>query len=833
MLNTKELKKQFKKEASQNPEKYFPTKILQENGYARKQCECNTFFWTTNPTRKKCGDPMCTEGFSFLKKPIAKKQFTYTQIWQEFSKHLQERGYTPIPKYPVVARWRDDTDFVQASIYNFQPWVVKGVVEPPANPLTVPQFCLRFNDIDNVGITMSHNTGFIMIGQHAFTPKNEFKQDKYFKDLLDWFLTKLEIPKEELTIHEDAWAGGGNFGACMEFFSGGLELGNQVYITFEQTEYGSKELDIKVLDMGMGHERQTWFSTGKPTMYDAVFPKTLTAIKTKLGINLDYEFLKKYTPYASFLNLDEVEDINIAWEKVAKAIGETVEKVKQELEISSAIYSIAEHTRTLLVAINDGALPSNVKGGYNLRTILRRSLNFINKYDWDITLAEIAELHTKELQEIYPEIKNNIEHVKKILNIETQKYYETQDKNQKIIQKTLTKKIDENEFVKLYDSYGITPEEIQKEAKKQGQQINTPENFYTKLTELHEQQEQQTATKKETTIDIGDTEETKILYFDHHDLVDFDAIVIQKIPKNEQTEYIILNETAFYPTSGGQIHDKGEINKHKVINVIKQGKHILHEVEKSDIKKGDKAECSINYDRRMQLAQHHTATHIITGSAREILGPHIWQAGASKQVDKSRIDLTHYQQLSEEELKKIENYANMIVQKNIPIEKEIMKRSTAESQYGIRIYQGGAVPGNNLRIVNIVGFDAEACGGTHLDVTGDVGSIKILKSSKIQDGVIRIEFVAGAAAEKELEKERNIIKKAKEILNCKETQIPARAEELFTKWKQKKKKKEIDTTLTTTEEYEGDIITQTAQTLKTQPEHIIKTLERFMQEIQK
>src|SRR3989338_8459415 len=167
MKTDKQVKREFKLEASQNPDKYYATTVLKGNGFMRRKCSCGIYFWTTVETKKTCGDASCSGGFQFFNGTPAKKKMDYIQTWLEFSKLFKKLVYTPIARYPVVARWRDDTDFVQASIYDFQPYVVSGEVKPPANPLVVPQFCLRFNDIDNVGITGSHYTGFVMIGQCA------------------------------------------------------------------------------------------------------------------------------------------------------------------------------------------------------------------------------------------------------------------------------------------------------------------------------------------------------------------------------------------------------------------------------------------------------------------------------------------------------------------------------------------------------------------------------------------------------------------------------------------------------------------------------------------
>ena len=169
-----------------------------------------------------------------------------------------------------------------------------------------------------------------------------------------------------------------------------------------------------------------------------------------------------------------------------------------------------------------------------------------------------------------------------------------------------------------------------------------------------------------------------------------------------------------------------------------------------------------------------------------------------------------------------------------------LDRTDAEQKYGTSIYQGGAVPGNNLRIVNIDGVDVEACGGTHLKNTSEAKGIKIIKSTKVQDGICRIVFTAGSAAKQQIESEQDILNKLIKILEVKVDEIPARAEELFEKWKKArkavKKKKKIDERelkLISKKKFSGDILNETAKILKTQPEHLIKTTERFTSELQK
>ena len=304
-----------------------------------------------------------------------------------------------------------------------------------------------------------------------------------------------------------------------------------------------------------------------------------------------------------------------------------------------------------------------------------------------------------------------------------------------------------------------------------------------------------------------------------------------KIVKNN----VVLEKTYFYPTSGGQLHDTGLINNCSVIDVFKQGDLIVHVLEKVNFKQGETVNCLIDSERRYQLAKHHTATHIINAAARKILGNHINQAGAKKDVDKAHIDITHYQSLSEEELKNIENEANRLVNEKIPTRLYFMARDEAERRYGMEIYQGGAVPGKQLRIVEILGTDIECCGGTHLKNTYEANPIKILKSHKISDSIVRIEFKAGKAAVSEEKKELTIEKEIAKLLDCEINHITKRAEELFLIWKKIKKaektelclkKEELE--LKSKEETTSDILTETAKLLNTQPEHIIKTIKRFL-----
>lgn len=829
MASDKEIKEDFRKQTEKAPEKYFPVEALRQLGFSRGKCSnCGKYFWSTTDS-KACGEPECEGGYSFLKDKTS-PEYDFIWTWKEFSQMMSKKGYTPIQRYPVVARWNPTMEFTLASIADFQPYVVSGEIEPPANPLIVPQLCLRFNDIDNVGITGRHFTGFTMIGQHAFLPKEKFNQGQLFMDYYEWYSKGMKIKQEQLKIHEDAWAGGGNFGPCMEFFSKGLEIGNQVYMMYEQTAKGPQELKIKVLDMGMGQERPGWYLAGTPTAYEVTFPTVHKELLRQSGISQNNNILKSFIPFSGLLNFDETNNLEQTWIEIAKKIKVDVKELRASVLPMAGLFSIGDHTRALLYAIADGSIPSNVGGAYNLRILYRRMRSFMEKYSWNVDINKIIELHAKYLKPQYPELLESLDQVYKILEVEKRKYVANKQRNAQIISRVLASKVDEKKLVELYDSQGITPEEISLEAEKQGKKMQVPNNFYAKVAERHEHKEQETQTEKEAKLDLAGLPETQALYFDHYDLVDFEAVVLKIIGNN-----VILNETAFYPTSGGQLSDKGTINGCNVVEVFKQGPYIVHSLDKVTFRKGDKVHGKIDFERRLQLAQHHTAAHIINGVCRLLLGEHIWQAGASKTLEKGRLDITHYDNLTDEQVAQIEDRANYVVQQNLPVYKSFLERNIAEKRYGFRLYQGGAVPGKKIRIVEIQGLDVEACGGTHLDVTSECQKIRIIKTSKIQDGVIRIEYAAGKAAEQITRANNKLTDELAKLLDCKPEQIVGRVEELFEKWKKVVKKKQkmskLELKLQSTKEFKGPILEKAAEVLRTQPEHLVKTIKRFKQEI--
>lgn len=765
-----ELKARIKEEASKNPDKFFATDTIRDEGFNRGTCSnCGTVFWSMDLERDVCGEPDCSGGYTFIGDAPTEKTFDVVSAWEAFSSFMGERGYTPVDRYPLAARWRDDTEVVRASIYDFQPYVVSGEVDPPANPLVVPQFCFRSNDIDNVGITGRHYTGFIMVGQHAFTPPEAYEQDKYFKDMLDWIIDGMGIPKEEVILHEDSWGGGGNLGACMEFFVRGLELFNQVYMFYEideDADGGYRELDTKVLDMGMGHERIVWITHGSETSYEANMKQVVEKLYDKTGVEPNAAIWNAFLPYAGHLNLDEVDDIEQEWRFVADKVGVDVDELQDEIMPAAALYAVADHARCLLVALNDGLLPSNKGERHALRVMARRCFEFIDRYNWNVALEDVLEWHADEFGALYPELQENVSDIKRIVRHERQKYEQMKDDAGRIIE-DLGDDVATETLVELYDSHGITPDMLQRH----GVDVDVPQNFYKLVAERHADENGEDAEEIER-VDVAGTHKTDRLYFEDEYMQEFTAEVVA-VTDN----HVVLDETAFYPTSGGQEHDTGLLNGERVVDVIDQNGVILHKLDPdADLPAvGETVTGEIDWERRTRLRKHHTATHLINGAAREILGNHVWQAGSHKSEEKARLDITHYEKLDRDTLQEIEDAANARVVEDLPVTKAFLPRTEAEQRYGFRIYQGGAVPGKMIRVVRIEEpdtdktVDVEACGGTHCQSTGEVETIRVIGSRKIQDGTIRIEYVAGQVAE-EHEEIRDDIRS--QVSNYVETEQP-------------------------------------------------------------
>ena len=734
-MNKKEILEKF----SADPQRYYNVNLFEDQGFERKSCTtCNRFFWTLDSERVKCPDHS-DDTYSFIGDPPTSKRFDYTQSWKEVESFFVKNNHTSINRYPVVCRWRDDLYFTIASIVDFQRVMGSKVVfEFPANPLVVPQTCLRFKDLENVGVTGRHFSSFCMIGQHSIPNDNGYWKDECVNLDFNLLTQQFGIAKKEITFVEDVWEGGGSFGSSLEYFVRGLELGNAVFTEFQGDLSDYKTLDQRIIDMGAGLERFAWITMGTPTAYDCCFGPITEKLIQQAGIDTNSSVLVPYfTEIAK--NLELYDDLSQVRKNAIKTTGLSDEQINRIITPLEGIYLIIDHIRTLIFAISDGALPSNVGGGYNLRIMLRRIVSTMGRLKLKFDLDEIIDIQIDYLKNTYPELEKTREDVKEIISIETGRYDSSKQRMQKIVSK-LNKEPKVEDLITLYESDGVTPEYL-KEMKVISE---IPSSFYSKLSDLHQSKKQ----KEQVNLPLEGVADTELLFYED-DPREFDAKVLKSFEN-----CVVLDRTAFYARGGGQEPDHGKIAGQEIVDITKHGNIVVHEIKGNVPKEGDTVSCVVDAKRRDGITKNHTSTHIINTSARSVLGSWVWQHSAFKEEDHARLDITHHSALTDEDVMKIEDAANSIIKKSIPVKIENFDRGTAEQKYGFRIYQGGVVPVKSVRIVSIGDLDIEACGGTHVANTSDVEQIKITRTKRIQDGVVRIEFVSGDSAKEFVKKKQ-------------------------------------------------------------------------------
>ncbi len=744
-LNKDELRVEF---SEKRPELY-AVELFKERGFIRKKCKrCGRYFWTLDDKREYCPNQPCSK-YEFIGNPSGDR-LNYVEMWDRIKDFFVKNGHTFIKRYPVVARWRDDLYFTVASIIDFQR-VEEGKVifDFPANPLIVPQTSIRFNDIANVGLTGRHFTSFCMIGQHALANGEGYWKDRTVD--LDYRLLakQLHIPENEITFVEDVWMGYGAFGYSLEYFVKNLELGNAVFTEFEGSMESYKRFEPPVVDMGAGLERFVWLTNGTPTSYDAVFGKMVGRLASILGIEIDNDLVKSFYVKAGDLDFAEGSQSEL----LNKILGSDMQSKDSILQLRD-LFVLLDHSRTLLFALTDGQLPSNVGGGYNLRVLMRRMLEIISERKWEISVYELLNWNAEYLKPMYPELNESVSTLQEIINVETQRYHKLEEATSKMLEKYSKSGVNIEEAAKLYESNGISPELLSKA----GLIDVDPAEVLLYITSKHERP---ASVPLKPVFDPDGLAETRQLYYDN--IYNFEARVLKV-----ENGYVILDRTAFYPRSGGQEPDRGKLDGSEVVDVVKIRGIIGHKVQGKEFMPGEIVRGEIDIERRTSLMRHHTATHVVNAASRIVLGPWVWQNSAFKEENRARLDITHHSALSEKQVKEIEELANRIVLENIKVDKLVMDRIKAESEFGFRIYQGGVVPGNKLRIIKIGNYDVEACGGTHVDYTGQIGFIKILRVERIQDGVDRIEFAAGVPAIKYIQNMEDTIGSIKQRLKVSE-----------------------------------------------------------------
>ncbi len=835
MLSKKTLQARFASEY----QTYYKIPLFAEQGFTRSVCPlCGKGYWSRTE-QPDCGDSAHRPYAFFREHPRTE---TYAGFYRKFETFWKERGHTIVPRYPVVSRWRDDLPFTIASIVDFQRLEQgKVVFEYPANPLMVPQICLRFPDIANIGVTGRHFSSFMMAGQHAFgAPKTGYWKEECLRYNYEFLTDVLGVNKDDLIYGEDLWnmPDFSAFGPSMESFAHGLELVNSVFMQFRAAGESFEELDTKVIDVGWGFERLLWYYNGTPTAYDSVFAKPLSFMKRQSGFSVDKGLLDRYAKLSAGLDVESTVNLKQEKMKIADALGLSLPELEKTIAPMQALYAVADHSRSLLFAISDGALPSNSAGGYNLRVLLRRSLSFIDQYALNVDLEQVMSLHAEDLREVFPELRENLDDVFRVVDVERKKYRQSMQKAAGMAQSVVAsgRPLTTKAMMTLYESHGITPEILEKAA---GRALEIPSEFYQKLTERHvmgkDNSDEDSAAQAKRKIDVPLLSPTVALYYADAQLRQASATILHVDPKQNA---VVLDQTVFYPEGGGQAADFGLMEGVAVVDVQKQGGTIVHYVEDaSDFSAGQNVLLQVDWDRRESISRHHTATHIMIATARKVLGSHVWQHGSHKDEDEAHVDVTHFERPTSGQVAEMEKIANAVIMEARPVVVQEMDRGQAEQQHGFRLYQGGGAIGKKIRVVEIPGLDVEACGGIHRTATNQVGYLKIVGVEQVQDGVIRFRYKAGPRALEHVQNLEALLDGAASVLSVSREQLPSGVQRIFQEYKDARKEAEKGQALLA-ESFARKLLDQAALQKQTQvnknvPFSDMKALELLATELSK
>ena len=771
-------------------EKSFPAStyelpFFKKEGFVRKHCpKCNENFWTQNQNQETCGESGSDECgcYSFLGNPATKRKFTLSEMREAFLSFFEKNGHTRVKPYPVVARWRKDIYLTHASIIDFQPYVTEGISPPPANPLVISQPCIRLTDISNTGPTFGrHLTIFEMGGAHAFNYPNK---EVYWKDdtvrFHHRFATEcLGIKSEEVIYKEGVWVGGGNAGPDVECIVRGLEVGTLVFMQYKVVGNDFVELPIRTVDTGYGIDRFAWISQGVPSAFQAIYGNLVDKIFDLAGIDdVDQDFLFQVGKYSGLVSVDKRANRLVARKRVSELTGIDMATLDRVLIPVENAWAIIDHTKTISFILSEGVVPSNIQEGYLARLLFRRVYRLMRTLKIEPEkLYDIIDMQVNYWGKDFPRIKNMQNEIVEMLKIEEEKFEETLKRGEGMVKRIADElksksigKLPKNTLTELYDSQGLPPEIVKQAAEKEGIDVEVPENFYALIANRHMQapkptEEESAKTEQKIEKIAEQMPPTEQLYYSDVYMKEFDAKVLRIV----DGIHVILDRTCFYPEGGGQPQDMGWIvignDKFEIVDVQKITKVIVHKLKKTaTFKEGSVVHGVLDWNRRFSLMKAHTVTHLINGAARRVLGEHVWQSGTHKGLETSRLDISHYQRLTQEEIHKIETLANQAINADMKIETIWLPRTEAEALFGFRLYQGGSVPGKDIRVVKTGDWEVEACAGTHLGSTSEVGFVKIVYTERVQDGVERLGYAVGLEALKAVQEQECLLVKVAEIL---------------------------------------------------------------------
>jgi alanyl-tRNA synthetase len=698
---------------------------------------------------------------------------TSSEIRNSFLKYFEEHNHKIVSSAPVIPYDDPTLLFTNAGMNQFKD-VFLGTGKREYSRAADTQKCIRVsgkhNDLEEVGRDTYHHTFFEMLGNWSFG-------DYYKKEAIEWaweLLTKVwGLDKKRLyaTVYEsddeaeqlwkkvtdidpthvlrfgkkdNFWEMGetGPCGPCSEIhvdltddLSGGklvnagdprvMEIWNLVFIQYNRDDKGTlTPLPAKHVDTGMGFERICAVMQGKKSNYDTdVFTPIINHIAKLVG--------KEYKGM-----LDGESDI--------------------------AMRVIADHARMLSFSIADGGIPSNEGRGYVMRRILRRAARFGRTLGLhEPYLYKVVEAVVKSMGTQFPEIKEKQNHIERVIKGEEESFNQTLDRGLEIFESVIqeighSKTFPGEDAFKLYDTYGFPLDLTELMASERGLKVDVG-----RFTELMEEQRSRARLVK--TIDEVSHEKyfstDKKSKFVGYEKMETIAAVLEVKPVHEKeyhhTDYLILDETPFYTESGGQVGDVGYIEfpdtkrKTKIPKVFKSGDAIVHVTGRIDgVLPGMKARVWVDDAFRPHTMRNHTATHLLHEALRMTLGEHLHQQGSLVAPDRLRFDFNHFEKITPDQIRKIEDIVNEKIAEALPVTalndpNDWLTIEEAKRQFPKLKMFFGEKYGDKVRVVAVKDFCAELCGGTHVTNTKDIRLFKIVSESSIASGIRRIEAVTG------------------------------------------------------------------------------------------
>ncbi|WP_175639810.1 alanine--tRNA ligase [Metabacillus schmidteae] len=699
------------------------------------------------------------------------------EVRQMFLDFFKEKGHDVEPSASLVPHEDPTLLWINSGVATLKKYFDGRVI--PANPrICNAQKSIRTNDIENVGKTARHHTFFEMLGN--------FSIGDYFKvEAIEWaweFLTdekwigfdpeklsvtihpedheafdiwkdKIGIPEERIIrLEGNFWDIGegpsgpnteifydrgeeyGNDQSDPELYPGGeneryLEVWNLVFSQFNHNPDGTyTPLPKKNIDTGMGLERMVSVIQNVPTNFDTdLFIPIIRATEQISG-----------------------------------------EQYRKDQEKDVAFKVIADHVRTVSFAISDGALPSNEGRGYVLRRLLRRAVRYAKQININRPfMYELVPVVAEIMVDFYPEVKVKTEFIQKVIKNEEERFHETLNEGLAILSEVMkTQKEKGNDVIpgedvfRLYDTYGFPVELTEEYAEEEGMKIDQ-EGFETEMERQRDRA--RAAMQKVDSMQVqggmlGEIKlESKFVGYDQLVVENATAIVIVKngdvIQEAHEGEEIqlILDQTPFYAESGGQIADIGTLSSEKAVIKVKDVQKApngqnLHNVivESGTITTGDQFTANVQEENRSGVVKNHTATHLLHQALKDVLGTHVNQAGSLVTADRLRFDFSHFGQVTQEELTRIEQMVNEQIWKSIDVQIDYKSLTEAKEMGAMALF--GEKYGNIVRVVQVGSYSLELCGGCHVQNTSSIGIFKILTETGIGAGTRRIEAVTGKAA---------------------------------------------------------------------------------------